>query len=95
MGKCYTYILTNSRNTVFYIGVTTNLKKRIWEHKNKLVDGFTKRYNINKLVKYNTHLTITDAIEYEKSMKKWSRKKKISMIEDSNKFYQDLYNTIL
>ena len=70
----YVYILTNQGNTVLYIGVTNNLERRIYEHKNKLIDGFTKRYNVNKLVYYETTTDVKAAIEREKTLKNLLRK---------------------
>ena len=73
-----------------YIGVTNNLKKRVYEHKKKLVDGFTKRYNITRLVYYETGTDIYDVIQREKQMKKWYRKWKIELIEKKNPNWEDL-----
>ena len=74
MNKSYfVYILTNYNETTFYIGVTGNLQKRIWEHKNKIVEGFTKKYNINKLVYYESTESIESAINREKQLKRWHR----------------------
>jgi putative endonuclease len=91
----YVYILTNIHNTVFYIGVTSNLKKRIFEHKNKLADGFTKKYNICKLVYYECSNNILSAIEREKQIKNWHRNWKINLIKTLNAEFKDLYDTIL
>lgn len=88
--KGYVYILTNKVNTVFYTGVTSDLKRRIYQHKNKLVDGFTKRYNINKLVYFEIFDLITYAIEREKQIKGGSRRKKIDLIESANSEFRDL-----
>lgn len=74
------YILTNFQNTVFYTGITNNLKRRIYEHKNKLVEGFTKKYHIWKLVYFEEYNDIRDALEREKQIKKYRREKKISLI---------------
>ncbi len=86
----YVYILTNKVNTVFYTGVTSDLKLRIYQHKNKLVDGFTKRYNLNKLVYFEIFDLITYAIEREKQIKGGSRRKKIDLIESANPEFRDL-----
>ncbi len=89
----YVYILTNQGNTVLYIGVTNNLERRIYEHKNKLIDGFTKRYNVNKLVYYETTTDVKAAIEREKTLKKWARVKKIALINQNNSDWIDLSET--
>jgi putative endonuclease len=79
----YVYILRNFSGT-FYIGVTNNLVKRVWEHKNKLVEGFTKKYNIDKLIYFEIFHDPETAIEREKQLKNWSRKKKIILIAKTN-----------
>ena len=86
----YIYILSNKANTVLYIGVTNNLARRVYEHQEKLVEGFTEKYNINKLVYYEQTNEATVAIEREKQLKKWSRKKKEWLIEQSNPLWTDL-----
>ncbi len=93
--KGYVYILTNKTNKVLYVGVTSNLSKRIYEHKNKLVSGFTKKYNVNKLVYYEVYDDILTAIEREKKIKAGSRSKKIALIESMNPTWRDLYGDIL
>jgi len=85
----YVYIMTN-RSKTLYTGVTGNLIRRVYEHKNKLVDGFTRRYNITKLVYYETTSEITSAIAREKQIKGWLRKKKIALIESMNPEWKDL-----
>jgi Predicted endonuclease containing a URI domain len=95
MKQYYIYILTNQYHTVFYVGVTNNLIRRVYEHKNKLVKGFTSKYNINKLVYYEVFSDVRDAIYREKQIKSWSRKKKIEMIEKFNPEWKDLYEEIL
>jgi putative endonuclease len=89
------YIVTNKRNGTLYIGVTSDLVKRIWEHKNNMVEGFTKRYNVHKLVWYELHATMESAITQEKRLKNWKRKWKLELIESINPDWEDLYNTIL
>ena len=89
--KKYVYLMTNSTNKIIYTGVTSNLKKRIYEHKEKLVDGFTKKYNITKLVYYEEFDVITNAIEREKQIKAGSRAKKIDAIKSINPDFKDLY----
>ena len=83
-------MVTNWNNKVVYIGVTNNLIRRIYEHKNKLVDGFTKRYNLNKLVYYEEYFDIKLAISREKELKKWRREKKNKLVESTNKEWKDL-----
>jgi putative endonuclease len=95
MKQYYIYILTNQYHTVFYVGVTNNLIRRVYEHKNKLVKGFTVKYNINKLVYYEVFSDVRDAIYREKQIKSWSRKKKIEMIEKFNPEWKDLYEEII
>ena len=85
------YILASKRNGTLYIGVTSDLIKRIWEHKNNMVEGFTKRYGVHQLVWYEVHESMESAIEREKRMKEW----KLELIESTNPNWQDLYNTIV
>lgn len=80
----YVYILANWNNKVIYVGVTDNLERRVYEHKNKLLDGFTKKYNINKLVYYEQTADVKSAIQREKEIKKWRREKKNKLIESIN-----------
>lgn len=89
------YILASKRNGTLYIGVTSDLVKRIWEHKNNIVEGFTKRYDVHQLVWYEIHESMESAIEREKLLKEWKRKWKLALIEKINPSWQDLYNTIL
>lgn len=86
----YVYILTNWNNTVMYIGVTNNLERRVWEHKLKLVAGFTKKYNVTKLVYYEETNDVTAAIAREKILKGWLRKKKNALVETMNPTWKDL-----
>jgi putative endonuclease len=90
MKSYYVYMLTNSGNRVLYIGVTNNLDRRIFEHQSKLVDGFTKRYNCNKLVYYEEASNALDAIALEKQLKGWVRRKKDRLTESSNPLWQNL-----
>ncbi|MDB5091131.1 MAG: nuclease superfamily protein [Mucilaginibacter sp.] len=85
-----TYILTNKSNTVFYVGVTSELENRIWKHKNKVYDGFTSKYDVNKLVYYEEYQWIHDAIAREKQLKGGSRQKKIDLIVSANPGWNDL-----
>ena len=91
----YVYILTNKYNTTLYVGVTNDLVRRIYEHKNKLVEGFTSRYNLDKLIYYEQTENIETAITREKQIKNYSRKKKELLIENFNKEKRDLYEDII
>ena len=86
----YVYIATNKLNTVFYTGITNNIDRRMYEHTNKINQGFTSKYNVNKLVFYETFNTPEEAIEFEKKIKGGSRMKKTTLIESQNKEYRDL-----
>ena len=88
----YVYILTNKTNTVLYTGVTNDLERRVFEHKYESIEGFAKKYKVNKLVYYEIFEDIDDAISREKQIKAGSRIKKINLIESSNKEWEDLYN---
>ncbi|MGK0298568.1 MAG: putative endonuclease [Gammaproteobacteria bacterium] len=89
------YILSNNLNGTLYVGVTSDLLKRIWEHKNKVKKGFSHTYNLNKLVWYELHETMESAIQREKAIKKWDRKWKLSVIEEMNPEWRDLYKDIV
>ncbi len=91
----YVYILTNISNRVLYAGVTSDLVKRIYEHRNKLVEGFTKKYNVYKLIHYEIFEDMENAITREKQIKGWKRDKKIALIEKVNPKWNDLYNSIV
>jgi putative endonuclease len=93
--KYYVYILTNYTNSTLYIGVTNNLAKRTYEHKNKLVDSFTKKYNMTKLVYFEVFDDIENALVREKQLKAGSRKKKLDLINQINSQFEDLYENIL
>ena len=93
--KGYIYILFNKRNGTLYTGVTSDLPKRIYEHKNKLSEGFTKKYNVDKLGYYEVFDNIITAIEREKQIKAGSRKNKLKLIESINPEWKDLYDTII
>ncbi|MFH1188179.1 MAG: GIY-YIG nuclease family protein [bacterium] len=86
----YVYINTNQRHSVFYIGVTDNLQRRQYEHKNKLISGFTKKYNVDKLVYYKYFTDIKSAIIEEKKLKGWIRKRKIELINKHNLGWKEL-----
>ena len=86
----YVYLITNKKDGVLYIGVTNNLERRMFEHKNKLVEGFSKRYNLTRLVYFETYPQITNAILREKRLKKWKRNWKINLINKENPNWNDL-----
>jgi putative endonuclease len=92
--RYYIYILASKKNGTLYIGVTSNLKKRIYEHKNNKIEGFTKKYNIHDLVYYEETSDIKSAIEREKQLKKWNRNWKIKLIEEVNRDWNDLYEEL-
>jgi putative endonuclease len=89
------YILASRYQGVLYTGVTSNLPQRIWQHKQKLVDGFCRQYNVDRLVWYESHADIYAAIVREKQIKKWKRAWKIELIEAGDPAWDDLYDTIL
>jgi putative endonuclease len=90
----YVYILTNNNNRVLYTGVTNDLKRRVYEHKEGLVKGFTKKYNVSKLIYYEVSEDIYSAISREKQIKAGSRRKKIELINGMNEKWRDLYDEI-
>ena len=90
----YVYIMTNKHNTVLYTGVTNDLKKRTWQHKEKLVEGFTQRYNVTKLVYYEVVEDVRAAIAREKQIKGGSRQKKLDLINSMNSDWRDLYDDL-
>ena len=90
----YTYILASKRNGTLYIGVTSNLIKRVYEHKNDLVSGFTREYQVHQLVYFEQHEDVAAAIRREKRLKEWQRKWKLALIEISNPRWTDLYDEI-
>ena len=91
MKQYYVYILASRKNGVLYIGITNDLRRRVYEHKNNLIAGFTKKYNVNKLVYFELINQPLDAINREKRMKKWKRQWKIELIERMNPNWKDLY----
>jgi len=95
MKQYYVYIVTNKKQGVLYIGVTGDIIKRVYEHKSGLIKGFTKKYNANKLVYYEIHNDVKEAITKEKQMKKWNRQWKIELIEKDNPEWNDLYYGLL
>ncbi len=95
MNKIYcVYILASKKNGALYIGVTSDLKNRVWQHKNHAVDGHTSKYFIHKLVYYEQGGNIVSAIEREKELKKWKRQWKIDLIEKENSEWKDLYENL-
>ena len=90
----YVYFLTNKTNAVLYIGVTNDIRRRIYEHQSDLVDGFTKRYQAHKFVHVEEYSNASDAIEREKQLKRWVRAKKNSLIERINPNWDDLSDTL-
>jgi putative endonuclease len=90
----YVYILSSRRNGTLYIGVTSDLIKRIYEHRKNLVDGFTQRYSVHRLVWYELHNSAESAISREKRIKKWKRDWKLQLIEKHNPSWKDLYESI-
>jgi putative endonuclease len=88
------YILASHRNGTLYIGVTSDLIKRVWEHKSDLVEGFTKRYSVHDLVWHEMHETMDSAIAREKAVKEWKRSWKIELIEKENPEWKDIYNNL-
>ncbi|MEP9410892.1 MAG: GIY-YIG nuclease family protein [Candidatus Brocadia sp.] len=90
MKSYYVYILTNWNNKVMYVGITNNLIRRVYEHKNKLVKGFTEKYNVNKLVYFEEIRDVIAAIAREKEIKKWRREKKDQLVNRMNPAWKDL-----
>ena len=85
------YIITNKKNGTLYIGVTSNLIKRMWEHRKKIIDGFSKKHKLQQLIYYELHETLDSAITREKQLKKWNRQWKLRLIEENNPNWNDLY----
>ena len=94
MNAYYIYILASRRNGTLYIGVTNDLRKRVYEHKNNLIEGFTKRYGIHQLVYFEKTENIESAIKREKQLKAWKRAWKIRLIEDTNPTWKDLFKDL-
>ncbi len=90
----YVYIMTNKGNTTLYTGVTSDLKRRVYNHKSKLIEGFTKRYNLTKLVYYEVCEDIEQAILREKQLKAGPRRKKVELINEFNEAWRDLYEEL-
>jgi len=90
----YVYILSNKYNNVLYVGITNDLIRRVYEHKNKLIEGFTEKYNVDKLVYYELFNDPINAITREKQLKGYSRKKKVELINSFNPEWEDLYESL-
>jgi putative endonuclease len=90
----YVYLLASRRHGTLYLGVTSDLLRRVWEHKNKVVQGFTATYCVSRLVWYEAHSDIAAAITREKQIKKWRRDWKIALIEADNPEWRDLYESV-
>ncbi len=88
------YLLASKRNGTLYVGVTSDLIKRVWEHKNHVANGFTKRYGVDRLVWYEVHETMESAIGREKALKEWQRAWKLELIEKFNPDWKDLYDSV-
>ena len=95
MDSSYVYILASQCRGTLYIGSTTDLIKRIFEHKNKFVPGFTEKYNVTNLVYFEEHSTIMEAGQREKQLKKWARQWKLDLIETNNPHWKDLYDALI
>ena len=89
--QSYVYILASQRNGTLYVGVTSDLLRRVWQHKEGFVEGFTKQYGVKQLVWYESHESLEAAITREKQIKKWNRAWKIELIEGANPYWNDLY----
>ncbi|HLC43701.1 MAG TPA: GIY-YIG nuclease family protein [Patescibacteria group bacterium] len=94
MNNYYVYILASGKNGTLYIGVTSDLKRRIYQHKNKLIEGFTEKYKVSQLVYFDQTKDVESAILREKQLKKWNRSWKIRLIEENNPLWKDLYSQI-
>ena len=95
MKQMYVYIMASRKNGTIYIGVTSDLVKRVWQHKNHILEGFTKAYNVDKLVYYEVWQDELASIEREKRLKHWNRNWKIKLIEKDNPEWRDLYEDII
>ena len=95
MKDAYVYMMASKKNGTLYVGVTSDLVKRVYEHKQGIVESFTKKYGIHQLVWYECHASISEAILREKQIKKWKRAWKIELIEKSNPLWRDLYDCII
>ena len=93
--QSYVYMLASGRYGTLYLGVTSDLIKRVWQHREGITDGFTKKYRVKTLVWFETHYDILEAITREKQIKKWNRKWKIELIQKANPLWRDLYPDII
>ena len=93
--QSYVYLLASGRYGTLYLGVTSDLIKRVWQHRERLADGFTKKYGVKTLVWFETHYDVLEAITREKQIKKWNRKWKIELIQKANPLWNDLYPEIV
>ena len=94
MKNYFVYILASKKNGTLYIGVTSDMQKRVWEHKNDLVEGFTNQYGVHDLVYFEQTNDVLSALSREKQLKKWKRQWKIELIEKENSQWRDLYDTL-
>lgn len=88
----YVYMLASSRYGTLYVGVTSNLVQRVWQHREAVVDGFTKKYEVKRLVWFETHVGIVEAITREKQIKRWNRTWKVNLIQRTNPLWRDLFD---
>lgn len=95
MKHFYVHIICSRRNGTLYVGVTSDLNRRVYEHKNKLIEGFTKKHSVSRIVYFEIFTSSTDAIRREKQLKKWNRAWKLALIEKLNPDWTDLYETSL
>lgn len=95
MKTYFVYIMASKKNGTLYIGVTGDLARRVWQHKNNVHEGFTQKYGVHRLVWYEVHREVTEAIQREKQMKKWRRQWKINLIEQENPDWKDLSDDLL
>jgi putative endonuclease len=95
MKTYFIYIMASKKNGTLYIGVTNDLIRRVWQHKNNVHEGFTQKYSVHRLVYFESTTDIKGAITREKQMKKWNRQWKINLIEENNPNWDDLYETLL
>ena len=91
----YVYILTNNSDSVMYVGVTNDIVRRVWEHKTEVVDGFTKKYHVHKLVYFEEYSDVNEAIAREKQIKGWSRDKKNTLVKAKNPLFEDLSSRLI
>ena len=95
MKQYYVYMMASKKNGTLYLGVTSDLVKRVYEHKNDLVEGFTEKYGVHDLVYYEVHRDVEEAILREKRIKKWNREWKINLVKEKNPGWKDLYGDIV